>query len=100
MIRTEHIDILPTFGSLSAVRCDKLFGFPEPIEVGRDVYLSHHGIPPSKVYWIESGIVKKMSLQQDGTELITGLRTTGWIVGAAAALASPRQESIEITATK
>jgi len=100
MIRTEHVDILPTFGCLTAQPCDHKFGFPEPDDFGRDILLSQHGVKPSKVYWIESGVVKKVCLQADGSELITGLRTTGWIVGAEAALVPARQEPVAITATK
>lgn len=100
MIRTEHIDILPTFGCLTAQPCEREFGFPKPDQFGRDVMLAQHGAASSKVYWIESGVVKMVCLQADGTELITGLRTNGWIVGAQGALVPARKEPVAITATK
>jgi CRP-like cAMP-binding protein len=96
----QNVCILPTFGPMGAPSPDMVFGFPEVREFERDTILTHQGQAPARVFWIESGVVKKVCLQQDGTEVITGLRTAGWIVGAAAILLRSPQQSTAITATK
>lgn len=100
MIAAQKVGILPSFGSIRSQAYDNSYGFSEPIDVERDICLSSANAPTSMVYWIEAGVVKKIALQKDGSESIVGLRTNGWIVGAAAALVPGRPEPIAVTATK
>jgi CRP/FNR family transcriptional regulator len=48
--------------------------------------LFRQGFPAQGVFCIHSGLVKLVNVTPDGKERITGLRSTGWILGAASAI--------------
>jgi hypothetical protein len=97
---TSDASILPTFGPMGAPSADSVFGFLGTCSFERDSVLTKQGESPSRVYWIESGVVKKVCLQPDGSEVITGLRTTGWIVDAEASLVRSPQRSTAIAVSR
>src|SRR5580698_3704873 len=90
---------LPTFGPVGVPFEDQFFGFQEPQRFERDHVLTSQGQKTAKVYWVESGVVKKVRSQSDGSDAITGLRTGGWIIGATTLLIDSPQDSSAITAT-
>jgi CRP-like cAMP-binding protein len=90
---------LPTFGPVGVPSEYHSLGFPEPQRFERDQVLTNQGQKTTKIYWIESGVVKKVRAQSDGSDTITGLRTAGWIIGATTLLIHSPQDSSAITAT-
>jgi CRP/FNR family transcriptional regulator len=53
-----------------------------PPEVG----LFQQGSVAQEVYFIERGLVKLNRVEQDGQQIIVGLRSAGWMMGAAAVI--------------
>jgi CRP-like cAMP-binding protein len=97
----SEICLVPTFGPVGVpFDYNPVIGFTEIQEFERDRILTHQGSKCAKVYWIESGVVKKVRLQPDGAEIIIGLRTTGWVIGASALLVPSAQQSTAITVTR
>ena len=47
-----------------------------------DVTLFRQGAQPQQVFFIERGLVKLNRVEQDGQQIIVGLRSSGWILGA------------------
>jgi CRP/FNR family cyclic AMP-dependent transcriptional regulator len=52
----------------------------------RNVDLCRQDTPSTNVYFIESGMVKLTRINEDGNELIAGIRRRHWLVGAPAVL--------------
>jgi CRP/FNR family transcriptional regulator, cyclic AMP receptor protein len=46
----------------------------------------HQGDPPESVFFIEEGLVKYLRHVETGRDLMVGLYTPGWVLGAAAAI--------------
>lgn len=63
------------------------------------VALFLQGNPPREVFFLEQGLLKLLRLELDGHELVAGLRATGWIVGAAAAILGRPYAVTAVTAT-
>ncbi len=59
------------------------------------VELFRQGSPPQSVYYIERGLVKLILLEEEGGELVIGLRSPGWLLGAASVIL---QEPYALTA--
>jgi CRP-like cAMP-binding protein len=63
------------------------------------VELFAQGSPAREVYLIEFGLVKLFRLGQDGQELIVGLRSAGWILGAASVIIRKSHPVTAVTLT-
>lgn len=63
------------------------------------VELFPQGSTAREVYLIEFGLVKLFRLGQDGQELIVGLRSTGWILGAASVIIRKSHPVTAVTLT-
>ncbi|MEW6131016.1 MAG: Crp/Fnr family transcriptional regulator [Acidobacteriota bacterium] len=50
------------------------------------VFLLHQGWKPQMVHFIEDGLVKLVYTNEEGAEMIVGLRSTGSVLGVAAAI--------------
>jgi CRP/FNR family cyclic AMP-dependent transcriptional regulator len=59
--------------------------------------LFHQGSLASDVYFIDRGLVKLVRIESDGRELIVGLRSPGWILGAAPVIAKKEHPVTGIT---
>ena len=57
------------------------------------------GDPPQDVFLLRSGLVKLIRTQESGHEVIVGLRSTGWLLGAAAAIDENPQPATASTVT-
>src|SRR5712691_8679747 len=66
---------LATFG-VAAVSFEHSAGFE----------LFRQGRTAQDVYWVQSGLTKLVSLNEDGDETIIGLRSSGWFLGATSAI--------------
>jgi CRP/FNR family transcriptional regulator len=51
-----------------------------------DMGLFQQGFSPYYVYFIERGLVKLSRVEQDGQQVIIGLRSTGWLLGASSVI--------------
>jgi len=60
--------------------------FPRAQKYPSRVALFGQSDPSESVFLLEHGLVKLMRLEQDGREMILGLRAAGWLIGAAAAI--------------
>src|SRR5215831_18693298 len=54
------------------------------VEPGAEVFAQ--GAHAEHVFYLQSGLVKLLRVQADGGETIVGLRSSGWFLGASAAL--------------
>ena len=63
------------------------------------VELLQQGSPAQEVYFIDSGLVKLIRLEQDGRELIVALRFPGWLLGAASVIVQKPQPVRAVTVT-
>jgi CRP-like cAMP-binding protein len=63
------------------------------------VELFPQGSPAREVYLIEFGLIKLFRLGQDGQELIVGLRSAGWILGAASVIIRKSHPVTAVTLT-
>ncbi len=72
---------------------------PLPKLYQRGARLTIQGESPPVLYWIDSGIVKKMSSRGNGKQVILGLRTRGWVVGALGALSPSGSQTTSIALT-
>lgn len=59
--------------------------------------LFSQGSPPRHVYWIDWGLVKLISVDRRGHELLVGLRPAGWILGAASVVVQKRHPVTAVT---
>lgn len=64
------------------------------------VELFQQGLPARNVYLIEQGLIKLLRVQEDGQEVIVGLRRPGWCVGAAAVIIGTSYPVTAITVTR
>lgn len=62
--------------------------------------LFRQGLPALGVFCIHSGLVKLVNLTKEGNELIVGLRSSGWILGAAPVIAHKPHPVSTITLTR
>ena len=70
--------------ALCAIEDRGAFCSLSPITVyPRATDLFSQGLLPQGVFCVHSGLVKLINLAADGKELIVGLRSSGWILGAA-----------------
>ena len=60
--------------------------FPPDLVYPASVVLFQQGLPVQEVHHLKHGLVKLLQLDADGDELIVGLRSAGWFLGAAAAI--------------
>jgi CRP/FNR family transcriptional regulator len=70
-----------------------------PLNYPRDVGLVEQGSLPGEVYYIESGLVKLVHLEQDGQELIVNLRSSGCMIGTSAAILNKPMPVSAVTLT-
>lgn len=63
------------------------------------VTLFRQGHPSEEVFLLEHGLLKLLRVESDGQEIMAGLRSTGWIVGAAAAILGRPYAVTVVTAT-
>ncbi|MCA1616908.1 MAG: Crp/Fnr family transcriptional regulator, partial [Acidobacteria bacterium] len=59
-------------------------GSPQAYPVAMELF--QQGAPAREVYFIERGVIKLVYLNQDGKSGIIGLRSSGWPLGACAAI--------------
>ena len=50
------------------------------------VELFRQGEPPESVFLLEQGLIKLMRVESGGTEIIVGMRSAGWFLGAASVI--------------
>lgn len=62
--------------------------------------LFQQGQPVRIVYLIQEGVVKLTRTSEDGREVIAGLRYSGWMLGAAAAILQRASAVTAVTATR
>lgn len=72
---------------------------PKPIQHSAGAVLIEQGETARDVFHVASGLVKLQRVQPDGQELIVGLRSSGWILGAAAAIVEKPYPATAITVT-
>jgi CRP/FNR family transcriptional regulator, cyclic AMP receptor protein len=60
-----------------------LYGQFLPHDYSPSIELFKQGSLAKEIYFIDSGIVKLVRHEQDGQEMIVGLRTSNWVLGAA-----------------
>lgn len=65
----------------------------------RAAELFRQGFPARGIYCIHSGLVKLVNLTSDGKELIVGLRSSGWILGAPAVIIQKPHQVTAVTLT-
>lgn len=63
------------------------------------IELYHQGDPAKVVYLIEQGLVKLIRLEENGQELIIGLRYPGWLLGAASVVLQQSYSVMAVTVT-
>jgi CRP/FNR family transcriptional regulator, cyclic AMP receptor protein len=51
-----------------------------------EIHIFHQGESSNTIYFIKSGLVKIVCNTQDGEEIITGLRSSGWFLGTEAVI--------------
>jgi len=64
----------------------RLVGMPAARDYPAGTEILRQGSPAERVLYLESGLVKLLRAQADGGETIVGLRSSGWFLGAAAAI--------------
>ena len=62
--------------------------------------LFRQGDPSQEVFHLEEGLVKLRRTQPDGEEVIVGLRSAGWFLGAGAAMLGKPYATTAVTATR
>jgi len=62
---------------------EALYSLSLPQDYSPAIELFKQGSHAKEIYFIDSGIVKLVRHEQDGQEMIVGLRTPNWVLGAA-----------------
>ena len=65
----------------------------------RDTMLFEQGSAANCVYLVEQGYVKVSRAEEDGSEIVVGLRSEGWLLGEASALLGETHHSTAVALT-
>ena len=89
------MDRLFSVGSMSVDPWPDQSAFGRPIRYQSGVTLFERGDQVETLFLIDEGFVKLTIPDQDGSDLIVGLRTSGWLLGSASAVLgrSPADDS-------
>jgi CRP-like cAMP-binding protein len=90
----------PVFGPLGIWDWVAPPDLPPPVECPPGLCLTDQGALPDFVYLIDSGMVKKVAQLRDRRRIVTGLRSSGWIIDPVAAISQTPCATSCITATR
>ena len=82
-------------------QCHEIFSSIAPSEkCSAGTHLFNQGSPPEHAYWIDQGVVKLISMNRSGVELIVALRPAGSILGAASVIVQQAYLVTAVTLTE
>jgi CRP-like cAMP-binding protein len=90
----------PAFAPLVSDEFDRLKGLPEAETLPTGTVLLEQGLRPVSVFLLSQGLVKLISISEQGRESVLGLRSAGWYAGAVPALARTTNVYTVKTVTK
>jgi CRP-like cAMP-binding protein len=99
MAACQQYEALPAYGPLGVSSETAIAELPSARRFDRGTQLTLQGTQLDEVYWIESGVVKQVCFHLNGQEMIIGLRTKGWIIGAVPLLSGALTRCTAITVT-
>jgi len=91
---------IPAFAPLVSNAFDHLTGLPAKIEIPKGTVLVRQGFTGEPVSLVQNGLVKLVSVGQNGRLAMLGLRSSGWYAGAASAVLSTVSIYSVITLTR